>query len=63
LRELREYPEAKFEAPGGLLGRDSTLRVYFYRSDNLSDEHKDRIVDFRNYDNNGRWYSWMPKAA
>lgn len=62
LRELREYPEAKRESPGGLLGRDSTLRVYFYRSDNLSDEHKERIVDFRNYDNNGRWYVLLDEA-
>lgn len=62
LRELREYPEAKRESPGGLLGRDSTLRVYFYRSDNLSDEHKERIVDFRNYDNDGRWYVLLDEA-
>lgn len=62
LRELREYPEAKREAPGGLLGRDSTLRVFFYRSDNVSDEHKERIVDFRNYDNGGRWYVLLDEA-
>src|ERR1017187_9638819 len=62
LRELREYPEAKRESPGGLLGRDSTLRVYFYRSDNLSDDHKERIVDFHNYDNHGRWYVLLDEA-
>ena len=62
LCELREYPEAKREAPGGLLGRDSTLRVFYYRSDNLSDEHKERIVDFRNYDNGGRWYVLLDEA-
>jgi hypothetical protein len=62
LRELREYSEAKRETPGGLLGRDSTLRVFYYRSDNLSDEHKERIVDFHNYDNNGRWYVLLDEA-
>jgi hypothetical protein len=62
LRELRDYPEAKREAPGGLLGRDSTLRVFYYRSDNVSDEHKERIVDFRNYDNDGRWYVLLDEA-
>jgi len=62
LRELRDYPEAKREAPGGLLGRDSTLRVFYYRSDNVSDEHKERIVDFRNYDNGGRWYVLLDEA-
>jgi len=30
------------------------LTVFFYRADNLSDEQKDRIVDFRNYENNGK---------
>ena len=62
LKELREYPEAKREAPGGLLGRDSTLRVFYYRSDNLSDEHKELIVDFRNYDNDGHWYVLLDEA-
>ncbi|HVM51280.1 MAG TPA: DEAD/DEAH box helicase family protein [Candidatus Acidoferrum sp.] len=62
LRELREYPEAKRETPGGLLGRDTTLRVFYYRSDNVSDEHKERIVDFRNYDNEGRWYVLLDEA-
>ena len=62
LKELRDYPEAKREAPGGLLGRDNTLRVFYYRSDNLSDEHKQAIVDFRNYDNHGRWYVVLDEA-
>jgi type III restriction enzyme len=62
LRELREYPEAKRETPGGLLGRDTTLRVFYYRSDNISDEHKERIVDFRNYDNDGRWFVLLDEA-
>lgn len=62
LRELREYAEAKRETPGGLLGHDHTVRVFYYRSDNLSDQHKERIVDFRNYDNNGRWYVLLDEA-
>lgn len=62
LVELRNYPEAKREAPGGLLGRDSTLRVFYYRSDNLSDDHKELIVDFRNYDNDGEWYVLLDEA-
>ncbi len=62
LCELRQYPEAKREAPGGLFGAESTLRVFYYRSDNLSDDHKERIVDFRNYDNNGRWYVLLDEA-
>ena len=62
LKELRDYSEAKRDAPGGLLGRDHTLRVFYYRSDNLSDEHKQAIVDFRNYYNHGRWYVVLDEA-
>jgi type III restriction enzyme len=36
--------------------------VFYYRSDNLSDEQKERIVDFRNYDNGGRWYVLLDEA-
>jgi hypothetical protein len=60
LRELREYPEAKREHPS-LLGRHE-LTVFFYRSDNLSDTQKERIVDFRNYDNGGKWYVLLDEA-
>lgn len=62
LCELREYPEVKRDHPGGLFGRDAALRVFYYRSDNLSDEHKERIVNFRNYDNDGRWYVLLDEA-
>ena len=61
-RELREYPEAKRDAPGGLFGAGATLRVFFYRSDNLRDEHKEAVIDFRNYDNYGRWYVLLDEA-
>ncbi len=60
LRELREYPEAKREHPA-LLGHQE-LTVFFYRSDNLSDTQKERIIDFRNYDNYGEWYLLLDEA-
>lgn len=56
LRELREYPDVK---------RQSALfvfPVFYYRSDNISDEQKEKIVDFRNYDNNGRWFVFLDEA-
>jgi hypothetical protein len=56
LRELREYPEVKRQP--SLLG----LTVFYYRSDNLSDEQKEKIIDFKNYDNNGRWYIFLDEA-
>ncbi len=60
LRDLRDYPEVK---RGGVsLFHERELTVFIYRSDNLSDEQKERIIDFRNYDNNGRWYILLDEA-
>ncbi|WP_211211356.1 DEAD/DEAH box helicase family protein [Thermodesulfobacterium hveragerdense] len=56
LRELKEYPEVKRQKP--LFG----TTVFFYRSDNIGDEQKEKIVDFRNYDNGGRWYIFLDEA-
>jgi hypothetical protein len=60
LRELREYPEVKRGLPS-LLGHQE-LTVFYYRSDNISDEQKERLIDFRNYDNNGKWYVLLDEA-
>jgi superfamily II DNA or RNA helicase len=60
LRDLKEYPDVK-RAGRSLLGHEE-MTVFTYRSDNLSDEQKDRIIDFRNYDNNGRWYVLLDEA-
>ncbi len=38
------------------------ITVFYYRSDLISDEHKEKIVDFRNYDNSGKWYILLDEA-
>ena len=40
----------------------NTIDVYFYRSDLISDEQKDKIVNYKNYDNNGNWYILLDEA-
>lgn len=60
LRELREYASARRETPS--LFREQEITVFYYRSDNLSDEQKEKIIDFRNYDNDGRWYVLLDEA-
>jgi superfamily II DNA or RNA helicase len=60
LHELREYPEIKRSLPR-MFGAQE-LTVFYYRSDNLSDEQKERIIDFRNYDNHGKWYVLLDEA-
>lgn len=56
LKELKEYPEVKRQR---ML---SGITVFYYRSDNLSDEQKERIIDFKNYDNEGKWYIFLDEA-
>lgn len=60
LRDLREYPEAKREV--STLFRDQEATVFIYRSDNLSNEQKERIIDFRNYDDHGHWFILLDEA-
>ena len=60
LRNLKDYGNVKHENPTLFTGQE--LTVFTYRSDNLSLEQKDKIVDFRNYDNNGNWYVFLDEA-
>lgn len=59
LYNLKDYEKVK---------RDNKIRchneveVFYYRSDLISDEQKDKIIDFRNYDNNGKWYILLDEA-
>ncbi|MBI1923776.1 DEAD/DEAH box helicase family protein [Candidatus Poribacteria bacterium] len=60
LKELREYAAVKRENPS--LFKERELTVFYYRSDNLSDEQKEKIIDFRNYDDAGKWYVLLDEA-
>jgi hypothetical protein len=60
LKELKEYPQIKRGLPSLLSHQE--IAVFYYRSDNMSDEQKERIIDFRNYDNNGQWYLLLDEA-
>jgi type III restriction enzyme len=60
LRELKEYAAVKRERRS--LFQDKEIAVFYYRSDNLSDEQKEKIVDFCNYDNDGRWFILLDEA-
>jgi len=61
LKELRDYAEVKHQSPASLW-HGQELTIFYYRSDNLSDEKKDKIIDFRSYDNNGNWYILLDEA-
>jgi len=59
LIDLKQYASYK-QNPTLKFG--NTLDVYFYRSDLISDEQKDKIVNYNNYDNNGNWYILLDEA-
>jgi hypothetical protein len=59
LIDLKQYASYK-QNPNLKFG--NTLDVYFYRSDLISDEQKDKIVNYKNYDNNGNWYILLDEA-
>jgi len=60
LAELRDYSQVLWG--GASLFRHNEVTVFTYRSDNLSDVQKEKIVNFRNYDNHGRWFVLLDEA-
>jgi type III restriction enzyme len=60
LKSLKEYDEVKRENP--TLFKENELTIFHYRSDLISDIQKEKLVDFRNYDNNGNWYILLDEA-
>lgn len=60
LKNLRDYESVKRE--NALPFAKNEVTVFYYRSDLISDEHKEKIVNFKNYDNNGKWYILLDEA-
>ena len=60
LKNLRDYDSVKLE--NALPFAKNEITVFYYRSDLISDEQKEKIVDFRNYDNSGKWYILLDEA-
>lgn len=42
------------------LGRHAT--VYYHRSDNISDRQKEALINWRHYENDGKWYILLDEA-
>jgi len=60
LKTLRDYDDEKGEKT--LPYAKNEITVFYYRSDLISDEQKEKIVNFQNYDNGGRWYILLDEA-
>lgn len=59
LYSLKDYETVKKE---NRLKFGREIDVFYYRSDLISEEHKDKIINFRNYDNFGKWYILLDEA-
>jgi len=55
---LKEYDSVKY----GSRPLPGEVPVFIYRSDNLSDSAGQKILDFRSYENDGRWYVLLDEA-
>jgi len=60
LRSLKDYEEVKRE--GQSIFKEQELTVFYYRSDLISDEEKEKLIDFKNYDNQGKWFILLDEA-
>jgi len=60
LKNLKDYESVKRE--NSLPFAKNEIIVFYYRSDLISDEHKEKIVNFKNYDNSGKWYILLDEA-
>ena len=60
LKNLRDYESVKRE--NTLPFAKNEITVFYYRSDLISDEQKEKIINFKNYDNDGKWYILLDEA-
>ncbi|MDI6730173.1 MAG: DEAD/DEAH box helicase family protein [Candidatus Altarchaeum sp.] len=60
LINLKEYESVKYQ--NILSFAKNEITVFYYRSDLISDVSKEKIVNFRNYDNDGKWYILLDEA-
>lgn len=60
LVSLKEHDSVKHD--NDLPQTKNEITVFYYRSDLISDEQKAKIVNFRNYDNDGKWYVLLDEA-
>jgi superfamily II DNA or RNA helicase len=60
LKSLKEWDETKRESLS--IFKNKEITVFYYRSDNIWTEQKEKKIDFRNYENFGKWYVLLDEA-
>ncbi|MCX7927603.1 MAG: DEAD/DEAH box helicase family protein, partial [Candidatus Omnitrophica bacterium] len=59
LKDLKDYESVKRE---NRIKFSDEIDVFYYRSDLISDEQKEKFVNFKNYDNDGKWFIFLDEA-
>ena len=59
LKNLKDYANHKYS---GFQSHSKEITVYYYRYDLISDEAKETIIDFKDYDNHGNWFVLLDEA-
>ena len=57
MKHLRE-----FRGGEGELRFNNTAKIYYCRADHLSEEKKEQMLDWRDYENDGRWFVFLDEA-
>jgi len=60
LKSLKEYDQVKRD--NVLTFGKNEITIFYYRSDLISDEQKEKIINYQNYDNQGKWYIILDEA-
>jgi len=59
LHELRDYDKVKY---GAILTNKDDINIFFYRSDLISNETKEKELSYMDFENNGKWYLILDEA-
>ena len=59
LRNLKEWERMKGQIS---LLDESRIMVFYYRADNITEENKDKQIDYKTFYNNGDWYLILDEA-
>jgi len=59
LHELRDYDKVKY---GAILTDKDDINIFFYRSDLISNETKEKELSYMDFENDGKWYLILDEA-
>lgn len=60
LNDLRDFENVKEKGP--TLFTDYRINIFYYRADNITDENKEKLINYRSYHNEGNWYLFLDEA-